>query len=155
MSKPDWNKIKLEYLKGMSREEICKKFKVKYDTLDTQIKRGKWVELDRKIDRKTTDKLEENISDILAERQTKVIERQFRVSEKIMDFLETELDSPSKDLQKIYSIVTTLKDTIKINRQSVNLNDTVDMTLKGKVDLGLTPELDAALKILSERKRNR
>ena len=84
--KTDWEKIKGEYLKGMSRKDICKKFNIKYGTLDNQIKRGNWKQIERNIELKTTEKLEEKISDSISDIQAKFVKKQFEFFNEVFSF---------------------------------------------------------------------
>jgi hypothetical protein len=53
----DWKKIKADYLAGLPRREIMKKYTVSYDTLDSRIKNEHWTDKRRKFDEKLTNKL--------------------------------------------------------------------------------------------------
>ena len=122
-TKPDWKKIKLEYIKGKSREEICKEYELKYPTLHSRIVRENWNAELHKIETKVQQKLEEKVSDSLSDKQAKFLERQYKLSEKILNRLEVEFDNSDK-LMDLSTAVNTLREGIKLGRSSLNLFDT-------------------------------
>ncbi|EIE01412.1 hypothetical protein [Leptospira licerasiae] len=57
------DKVKADYLKGLSREEICSLYKITYKQLDHYIRSQNWNEKRREITRKTEEKFADLIAD--------------------------------------------------------------------------------------------
>ena len=141
--KTDWEKIKSEYLKGMSRKDICKKFTIKYGTLDNQIKRGNWKQIERNIELKTTEKLEEKISDSISELQAKFVKKQFEFFNEVFDdeIQKYKALKSSSD----YSLPTNdLKEAVRMARQAINLFDSKNETTGNLNIVNKYKELTAA-----------
>lgn len=120
--KHDWEKIKTEYLKGISRRDICEKYKVEYQALSTRIKNGKWKKLKDQIEQKIDQKLEEKISDSISDIQAKFVKKQFEFFNEVF---EDEIQK-YKALKSSpdYSIPTNdLKEAVRLARQAINLFD--------------------------------
>ena len=127
--KPDWAKIRAEYIGGKSREEICKEYGIKYHTLDTRIVRGKWKEKAIEFERKTSEKIIEKASESLAEKQAKAILDQ----EKHADFIIEEIINSYKKSPDQQGYVKILADTLekayKLKRQAIGLKEETDLNL--------------------------
>lgn len=121
-AKPDWKKIELDFISGMSRKEICDKYKIKYNTLDSKIKRGNWTQSERNIERKTDEKLEEKLSETIAERQASFIEKQYRFFSEILDDEIERYKSRSSNPEYKLSM-SDLKEVVRLARQAINLFD--------------------------------
>lgn len=128
-AKPDWNKIKTEFLKGKSREDICKEFGVNYHTLNTRAIRGKWNQKLKDVESKTNQKVIEKISESLAEKQARAILQQ----EEHSDFILEETMKLYKNNPDYLGHVKLLADTIekayKLKRQAIGLKDETDLNL--------------------------
>ena len=94
---------RLEYLSGNPRKDICKRYNVKYDTLDKWILRGKWTREKWQVVRKTSDRLQFKNANLLIE----ILERQFLKTTKPKDRLR---------ILKSFWIV------YQIGRQAINLD---------------------------------
>lgn len=127
--KPDWAKIRAEYIGGKSREEICKEYGIKYHTLDTRIVRGKWKDKAIEFERKTSEKIIEKASESLAEKQAKAILDQ----EKHADFIIEEIINSYKKSPDQQGYVKILADTLekayKLKRQAIGLKEETDLNL--------------------------
>ena len=127
--KHDWNKIKIEFLKGKSREEICKEFGVNYNTLDTRIKRGEWTKAERTIERKTNEKVIEKISESLAEKQARAILQQEEHSDFILEETIKLYKNNPDYLGHIKLLADTIEKAYKLKRQAIGLKDETDLNL--------------------------
>lgn len=121
--KTDWDKIKTDYLKGMSRKDICKKYDVKYGSLDNRIKRENWKQIERNVERKTTEKLEEKLSDSLSELQAKFVKKQYEFFNEMFDD-EINKYKALKSSPDYKVVMTDLKEVVRLSRQAINLFDT-------------------------------
>lgn len=130
---PDWKKIKTDYLKGISRKEICKKYGVKYETLSTRIRQGSWAKqkivIKQKVNKKTTEKLIESLSD----RQARMILKQETDSmvfwQKSLDFLQLSAD-PSEGKTS----VEMFREAVKLARQALQISDKITIESENKSD---------------------
>lgn len=120
--KHDWKKIKSEYVKGASRESICKDYKLNYGTLNKRIVRDKWNDERDKIMAKVSQKFEEKISESLADKQAKFVEKQFSFFNKVFDDEVTKYDS-LKDSPDYKLVMNELKEIVKLARQAIGLTD--------------------------------
>lgn len=129
MSKPDWTKIKAEYIGGKSREEICKEYGIKYKTLDNRIFMDKWNEEAKEFKEKVKEKTIEKAAESLAEKQAKAILDQ----EKHADFIIEEIINSYKKSPDQQGYVKILADTLekayKLKRQAIGLKEETDLTL--------------------------
>ena len=135
--KPDWNKIELDYYSGMKPDDIIKKYNIKRGTFDARVNKGDWKSKKQVFISKTQVKLEEKVSGTLSDRQAKFLERQYKLSEKILNRLEVEFDNSEK-LMDLSTAVNSLREGIKIGRQSINLFDS-----KAEVNITKPSEQDA------------
>lgn len=151
--KIDWNKIKLSFLSGKSREDICKEFELKYETLSSKIKKGKWIEQKAEIAQKTNQKIIEKTSDKIAEEQAKLISIQKAYSKsgigKAGELLNTPLTA-----NEYCSVMSGLERAIRLARQAVGLKDSIeiDYNLKSQESyrLELVALVDSCRKIDSK-----
>ena len=71
--KIDWSKVEFDFIyNNLSRDELCKKYNIKYKTLDSRIHFYKWNEKIRENQEKARKKTESIFQDELANRQIKV-----------------------------------------------------------------------------------
>ena len=141
--KTDWEKIKGEYLKGLSREEICDKYKIKYSTLNKRITRDKWNDKRDKIALKVSQKLEEKISDSISDIQAKFVKKQFEFFNEVFDdeIQKYKALKSSSD----YSLPTNdLKEAVRMARQAINLFDSKNETTGNLNIVNKYKELTAA-----------
>ena len=129
MSKPDWKKIRAEYIAGESRESICKKHNIKYHTLDTRIVRGKWKEKAVEFERKTNEKTIEKASESLADKQAKAILEQFEHSDFLLDESIKLYKSNPDYLGHVKLLADTIEKAYKLKRQAIGLKDETDLNL--------------------------
>ena len=147
--KTDWEKIKGEYLNGLSREEICDKYKIKYSTLNKRITRDKWNEKRDKIVLKVSQKLEEKISDSISDLQAKFVKKQF-------EFFDEYFDDEIKKYKSLkhspdYKLtMNDLKEAVRMARQAISLFDnktetSANLNIVNKYKELSIEELDAEL----------
>lgn len=90
----EWNKIRKDYIAGKgSYRELAKKYGVHYRTLADRAKAEKWVELRNQSRAKTVTKTVEAV----AEANSRVDTRIYRIAGKLMDKLETAVDELDMD----------------------------------------------------------
>jgi hypothetical protein len=141
--KTDWNKVKTDYLKGLSREEICKKYGLNYKTLDTRINSHKWIDEARKIKGKSKEKLQEKLSETLADRQAQAIQMQESDFLKLVGRCKVVIDTA--EIDDLSSIANVLDKSYKNIRQALNIRDTAT-DLNVTVHKKKTPaEIDAEI----------
>ena len=141
--RPDWDKIKSEYLKGVSRKNICEKYKVEYQALNTRIKTGKWKKLKDQIEQKIDQKFEEKISDSISDIQAKFVKKQFEFFNEVFDdeIKKYKALKSSSD----YSLPTNdLKEAVRMARQAINLFDSKNETTGNLNIVNKYKELTAA-----------
>lgn len=145
----DWDKIKSEYLKGVSRKNICEKYKVEYQALNTRIKTGKWKKLRDQIEQKIDQKFEEKISDSISDIQAKFVKKQFEFFNEVFDdeIQKYKALKSSSD----YSLPTNdLKEAVRMARQAISLFDnktetSANLNIVNKYKELSIEELDAEL----------
>ena len=113
--------VRLEYLSGKTRKELCKRYNVNYGTLDKWIHRGHWTRDKRQVVRKTSDRLMTLTANTIAERQREWNDLQFKKANLILEILESQFlkTTNSKDrlrLLKSFWVV------YQIGRQAINLD---------------------------------
>jgi uncharacterized protein YjcR len=121
--KHDWKKIKTEYLKGISNKEICKKYLVKENTLNSKIQRENWKDLRTEIEQKTHSKTTEKLSDSLSELQAKFVKKQYEFFNEMFDD-EINRYKALKSSPDYKVVMTDLKEVVRLSRQAINLFDT-------------------------------
>lgn len=119
--------VRLEYLAGKPRQELCLKYKVKYDTLDKWILRGNWTKEKRQFVRKTSDRLMTLTANTIAELQREWNDLQFKKANLLIEILERQFlkTTNSKDRLRILKSFWVV---YQIGRQAINL----DYDLRGK-----------------------
>ena len=111
---------RLEYLSGKPRKDICKRYNVKYDTLDKWILRGHWTREKWQVVRKTSDRLTTLTADTLAERQKALNDSQFKNANLLFDILQKQFYETTKPKDRL-RILKSLWIVCQIARQAVNL----------------------------------
>lgn len=146
--KPDWAKIRAEYIGGKKRSDICRDHGIKYNALNSRIEREKWKEKEKEFERKTNEKTLEKVSESLAEKQARTILQQ----EQHSDFVIEEIIKAYKQNPDQQGFVKLLADTLekayKLKRQAVGLKEETDMNLilKSKEKVFTDEELKEELK---------
>ena len=102
----DWKRIKTEYIAGgTSYRKLAEKYDVSFSTLRKVAAKEKWTELRNKAGAKTDTKLVDTVSDHEADRAIKI----FDVTDKLLDKISTIIDTV-KDTQGIKHLSSALKD---------------------------------------------
>ena len=102
----DWKRIKAEYIAGgTSYRKLAEKYGVSRSKLQAVATREKWVELKSQTQAKTESKLVESISDKESKKATDIVD----VADKILEKISTMIDTV-KDTQGIKHITSALKD---------------------------------------------
>lgn len=102
----DWKRIKAEYIAGgTSYRKLAEKYGVSRSKLQAVATREKWVELKSQTQAKTESKLVESISDKESKKATDIID----VADKLLEKISTIIDTV-KDTQGIKHISSALKD---------------------------------------------
>ena len=105
----DWKKIKAEYIAGgTSYRKLAEKYKVKLSTLRSVAEREKWVELKTQAQHKTDTKIVDAVSDIEADKATKIIEVTDKLIKKISEVIDKVNDT--KSIKNISSALKDIKD---------------------------------------------
>ena len=106
----DWKAIKAEYIAGgTSYQKLAEKYGVSFSTLSHLAKREKWTDLKQKACEKEDMDLATSIGKKNAKKSAKID----RLVEKLLDIVETNLDSlviEGKDVKSIASALKDLKD---------------------------------------------
>ena len=109
----DWKRIKAEYIAGgTSYRKLAEKYGVSRSKLQAVATREKWVDLKSQTQAKTESKLVESISDKESKKATDIV------------------DVADKLLEKISTLIDTVKDTQGIKHISSALKDIKDITLR-------------------------
>lgn len=119
--------VRLEYLSGKTRKELCKRYQVKYDTLDKWILRGNWTKEKRQIVRKTSDRLIFLTANTIAERQKAWNDLQFKKANLLIEILESQLLKTTNSKDRL-RLLKSFWIAYQIGRQAINL----DYDLRGK-----------------------
>ena len=102
----DWKRIKAEYIAGgTSYRKLAEKYGVSRSKLQAVATREKWVELKSQTRAKTESKLVESISDKESKKATDIVD----VADKLLEKISTIIDTV-KDTQGIKHISSALKD---------------------------------------------
>ena len=102
----DWKRIKAEYIAGgTSYRKLAEKYGVSRSKLQAVATREKWVELKSQTQAKTESKLVESISDKESKKATDIV----NVADKLLEKISTIIDTV-KDTQGIKHISSALKD---------------------------------------------
>jgi len=112
---------RLEYLSGKPRKDICKRYNVKYDTLDKWILRGHWTREKWQVVRKTSDRLTTLTADTLAERQKAWNDLQFKNANLLIEILESQFLKTTKPKDRL-RILKSFWIVYQIGRQAINLD---------------------------------
>jgi len=112
---------RLEYLSGNPRKDICKRYNVKYDTLDKWILRGHWTREKWQVVRKTSDRLTTLTADTLAERQKAWNDLQFKNANLLIEILESQFLKTTKPKDRL-RILKSFWIVYQIGRQAINLD---------------------------------
>ena len=106
----DWKRIKAEYIAGgTSYRKLAEKYGVSRSKLQAVATREKWVELKSQTQAKTESKLVESISDKESKKATDIVD----VADKLLEKISTIIDTV-KDTQGIKHISSALKDIKEI-----------------------------------------
>ena len=102
----DWKRIKAEYIAGgTSYRKLAEKYGVSRSKLQAVATREKWVDLKSQTQAKTESKLVESISDKESKKATDIVD----VADKLLEKISTLIDTV-KDTQGIKHISSALKD---------------------------------------------
>ena len=112
---------RLEYLSGNPRKDICKRYNVKYDTLDKWILRGHWTREKWQVVRKTSDRLTTLTADTLAERQKAWNDLQFKNANLLIEILESQFLKTTNPKERL-RILKSFWIVYQIGRQAINLD---------------------------------
>jgi len=113
--------VRLEYISGKTRKELCKRYKVKYDTLDKWILRGNWTKEKRQIVRKTSDRLTTLTANTLAELQREWNDLQFKKANLLIEILESQILKTTKPKDRL-RLLKSFWIVYQIGRQAINLD---------------------------------
>ncbi|MBQ7247120.1 MAG: hypothetical protein IJS22_03400 [Lachnospiraceae bacterium] len=111
MKRPDWDKIKAEYISGMSCRKLADKYQVPVGTLQKRIRREHWTELRMQKGAKVDAKIVASVADKQAERAIKLSDTAAALLEQIA--LEA-AQGTYKDSGSIKQITAALKDLQQI-----------------------------------------
>jgi len=113
--------VRLEYISGKTRKELCKRYQVKYDTLDKWILRGNWTKEKRQIVRKTSDRLTTLTANTLAELQREWNDLQFKKANLLIEILESQILKTTKPKDRL-RLLKSFWIVYQIGRQAINLD---------------------------------
>lgn len=133
MEKPDWNKIKADYIGGKSREDICTEYGVKYKTLDTRIYNEGWKDQLKEIQRNAKEKLIDKTADSLASEQAKSIKKQKQAAEFLVAKVINMMNADDATTSDITQLSAALERGFKLERQALGLRDETNLNIKGEM----------------------
>lgn len=113
--------VRIEYLTGKTRKDICKQYNVKYDTLDKWILRGHWTREKWQVVRKTSDRLTTLTAATLAERQKAWNDLQFKNANLLIEILESQFLKTTNPKDRL-RILKSFWIVYQIGRQAINLD---------------------------------
>ena len=105
----DWKRIKAEYIAGgTSYRKLAEKYNVSFSTLRKVAAKEKWTDLRNKASTEADTKLVDTVSDLEADRATKII----TVADKLLDKISEVIDKvhDTKGIKNISSALKDIKD---------------------------------------------
>ena len=132
--RPDWLAIRTEYESGVPRREICAKYGLSYNTLDSQIRRNRWSKVRETVARKVHEKCTTKIVNEKTEETvsiTKDIESAQRKIAKLLNRRLDEYEETNKysmlDLQRAQETADGLAESPSIQKQETRKNKLVEV----------------------------
>lgn len=126
-TRPDWVAIRTEYESGVSRKEICAKYGLYYNTLDSKIRREHWNETRKNVARKVHEKCTNKIVQKKADEAVSNIDRLEKVQSRLIGLIERCMDEMDEspriktlDLERLANASNTLGDSKILVKQEQN-----------------------------------